>query len=72
MNRVIADYEKKKAPLFSTLQGLLAKFVSKQATLEQLEPQILDFSDIFNDVLYECWKQLMTIEMNLFEQCEVI
>lgn len=68
---VITEYEKKKAPLISTLQGLQAKFVAKQATLEQLEPQIVDLSDTFNEVLYDCWRQLMTIEMNLFEQCEV-
>lgn len=54
------------------MNEVIAKFMTKQATLEELEPNIVDLGEAFNDSLYEMWKNLMTIEMQLYEQCEVI
>lgn len=61
----------KKLPLFDQLQEHINKFSAKQATIEQLEPIIMELGESFNDMLHELWKGLMTIEMQLFEQCEV-
>ncbi|VVD03260.1 unnamed protein product [Leptidea sinapis] len=43
---------------------------TKQATLEQMETNIIDAGESFNDIVYDLWKKLMTIEMQLYEQCE--
>lgn len=61
----------KKKPLFKQLDENISKFTAKQATLEQLEPAVVDLGDQFNDVLHDLWKDLMTLEMQLYEQCEV-
>lgn len=50
---------------------LIAKYTAKQLTLEVVEPAIAEASDKFNELVYELWKSLMTLEMQLFEQCEV-
>ncbi|XP_075978515.1 dynein regulatory complex subunit 3-like [Anticarsia gemmatalis] len=67
---VVAEYELKKQPLVEQLNELIAKYTSKQATIEQLEPSIVEVGDQFNETLYQLWKSLMTLEMQLFEQCE--
>lgn len=53
------------------MNEIISKFTKKQATIEELEPNIVDAGESFNDIIYELWKKLMTIEMTLFEQCEV-
>lgn len=53
------------------MQEVIEKFKTKQATVEQLEPTIVDLTETFNDVLYELWKGLMNTEMQLYERCEV-
>ncbi|KAI8426087.1 hypothetical protein MSG28_005046 [Choristoneura fumiferana] len=52
------------------MQEVIEKFKAKQATVEQLEPTIVDLTETFNDVLYELWKGLMNTEMQLYERCE--
>lgn len=67
----MANFEEKKKPLVEQMNALIGKFATKQATIEQLEPQLMDLGEAFNDTLYELWKKLMTIEMELYERCEV-
>ncbi|XP_013190894.1 dynein regulatory complex subunit 3 [Amyelois transitella] len=67
---VLEEFEKKKQPLVAQMNELINKFTTKQATIEDLEPKIMDLGEAFNEVLYELWKDLMTIEMRLYEQCE--
>ncbi|CAH2090948.1 unnamed protein product [Euphydryas editha] len=67
---VVDEFEEKKTPLINKMNEIISKFTSKQATLEQLEPSILDAGEAFNDIIYDLWKKLMTIEMQLYEQCE--
>ncbi|XP_045450916.1 dynein regulatory complex subunit 3-like [Melitaea cinxia] len=67
---VVEEFEQKKKPLISQMNEIISKFMSKQVTLEQLEPDILDAGEAFNDIIYDLWKKLMTIEMQLYEQCE--
>ncbi|XP_063623655.1 dynein regulatory complex subunit 3-like [Cydia splendana] len=67
---VIAEYKKKKDNMIGQMQEIIDKFTTKEATIDQLEPKVMDLSDTFNDVLYELWKSIMTIEMQLYEQCE--
>lgn len=47
------------------------KIDSKQMTIEEAEPFLIELGEQFHETLYELWKSLMTIEMQLFEQCEV-
>lgn len=54
------------------MNEIISKFTKKQATIEELEPNIVDAGESFNDIIYELWKKLMTIEMTLYEQCEVM
>lgn len=49
----------------------IALYTDKKETLEQIEPRVVDLSETYNEVLYELWKKLMTLEMQLYEQCEV-
>lgn len=70
--RVVVEFEVKKKPLLEQMNEIVKKFATKQATIEQLEPQLVTLVETFNDLLYTVWKSLMTIEMQLFEQCEVI
>ncbi|XP_050351560.1 dynein regulatory complex subunit 3-like [Nymphalis io] len=67
---VVSVFEEKKKPLIDQMTELIGKFTSKKATIEQLEPNIIDAGEAFNDIIYDLWKQLMTIEMQLYEQCE--
>ncbi|KAJ2943667.1 hypothetical protein O0L34_g16779 [Tuta absoluta] len=67
---VVTEFEIKKVPLMESLHKLIQKFTEKKATLELIEPQISDLTDLYNDLLYDIWRKLMTLEMNLFEQCE--
>lgn len=67
---MVEEFEKKKKPLLDQMNEQINKFKTKQSTIEQLEPVIMELSDAYNDVLHELWKKLMTIEMRLFEQCE--
>ncbi|XP_028029107.1 dynein regulatory complex subunit 3-like [Bombyx mandarina] len=67
---IIIEYENKKRPLVNEMQEFINKFTTKQATIEELEPLIVDLGETFNEVLYHLWKSLMTIEMQLYEQCE--
>lgn len=53
------------------MNQIIGKFTAKQATMEQLEPNIIDAGEAFNELIYDLWKKLMTIEMQLYEQCEV-
>ncbi|XP_059053982.1 dynein regulatory complex subunit 3-like [Achroia grisella] len=67
---VLEDFEKKKKPLVESMNEVIRKFSTKQATIDQLEPTIVDLGEAYNDVLYELWKSLMIIEMQLYERCE--
>ncbi|CAH2039450.1 unnamed protein product, partial [Iphiclides podalirius] len=67
---VVKRFEEKKVRFVNQMNELIAKFTAKQATLEELEPNVLDLGESFNDALFELWKNLMTIEMQLYEQCE--
>ncbi|XP_063828297.1 dynein regulatory complex subunit 3 [Ostrinia nubilalis] len=67
---VVSNFEAKKKPLVDQMNEIIRKFTSKQATIEQLEPQLMDLGEAFNDALYELWKSLMSIEMQLYERCE--
>ncbi|KAG6444686.1 hypothetical protein O3G_MSEX003532 [Manduca sexta] len=67
---VIEEFESKKKPLADQMNELITKFTTKQATIEQLEQTLVDLGETFNEVLYQLWKSLMTIEMQLYEQCE--
>lgn len=53
------------------MNQIIGKFTAKQATIEELEPNIIDAGESFNDLIFDLWKKLMTIEMQLYEQCEV-
>lgn len=68
---MVAEFEKKKKPLVDQMNEQINKFTTKQSTIDQLEPVIMELGDSFNDTLHELWKSLMTIEMQLYEQCEV-
>ncbi|XP_047534682.1 dynein regulatory complex subunit 3-like [Vanessa atalanta] len=67
---VVAEFEEKKKPLIEQMNEIIGKFTSKKATIDQLEPNIIDAGEAFNDIIYDLWKKLMTIEMQLYEQCE--
>jgi hypothetical protein len=67
----VEQFELKKKPLVDQMNELIQKFTSKQATLDQLEPVLVDLGETLNDTLYDLWKKLMSIEMQLYEQCEV-
>ncbi|XP_026499077.1 dynein regulatory complex subunit 3-like [Vanessa tameamea] len=67
---VVAGFEEKKKSLIDQMNELIGRFTSKKATIEQLEPNIIDAGEAFNDIIYDLWKKLMTIEMQLYEQCE--
>lgn len=69
--RVVKEFEKKKDPLVQQMNELIQKFTTKQATIDQLEPSIIDLGEAFNEALYHLWKDLMTNEIQLYEQCEV-
>ncbi|CAB3247675.1 unnamed protein product [Arctia plantaginis] len=66
----VGEYEVNKKPFIDKMNEHMAKFKAKQITIEQLEPIIIDLGERYNDLLYDLWKNLMTIEMQLFEQCE--
>ncbi|XP_041987235.1 dynein regulatory complex subunit 3-like [Aricia agestis] len=66
----IKAYEERKKPLVDQLNSIIGKFAAQQATIEQLEPTIIDAGESFNDAVFDLWKKLMTIEMQLYEQCE--
>ncbi|XP_039755667.1 dynein regulatory complex subunit 3-like [Pararge aegeria] len=67
---VVEEFEEKKKPLVGQMNEIILKFTNKQATIEQLEPNIIDVGESFNDVIFDLWKKLMSIEMTLYEQCE--
>ncbi|XP_045766707.1 dynein regulatory complex subunit 3-like isoform X1 [Maniola jurtina] len=67
---VVEEFEEKKKPLIGQMNEIISKFTKKQATIEQLEPNIIDTGELFNDVIFDLWKKLMSIEMTLYEQCE--
>ncbi|CAH0729933.1 unnamed protein product, partial [Brenthis ino] len=67
---VVAEFEEKKKPLTEQMNQIIGKFTAKQATIEELEPNIIDAGESFNDLIFDLWKKLMTIEMQLYEQCE--
>ncbi|CAG9561376.1 unnamed protein product [Danaus chrysippus] len=67
---VVFEFEEKKKPLVEQMNQIIGKFTAKQATMEQLEPNIIDAGEAFNDLIYDLWKKLMTLEMQLYEQCE--
>ncbi|OWR55525.1 dynein regulatory complex subunit 3-like [Danaus plexippus] len=67
---VVFEFEEKKKPLVEQMNQIIGKYTAKQATLEQLEPNIIDAGEAFNDLIYDLWKKLMTLEMQLYEQCE--
>lgn len=68
---MVFEFEEKKKPLVEQMNQIIGKYTAKQATLEQLEPNIIDAGEAFNDLIYDLWKKLMTLEMQLYEQCEV-
>ncbi|CAK1544955.1 unnamed protein product [Leptosia nina] len=67
---VVEEYEAKKKPLVDQMNEIITKVTTKQATIEQIEPTIIDAGEAFNDLIYDLWKKLMTIEMTLYERCE--
>ncbi|KAL4712059.1 hypothetical protein ACJJTC_003726 [Scirpophaga incertulas] len=67
---IVDQFEKKKKPLVDQMNEIIQKFTSKQATIEELEPTLIDLGESFNEILYDLWKNLMMTEMQLYEQCE--
>ncbi|XP_050675184.1 dynein regulatory complex subunit 3-like [Leptidea sinapis] len=67
---VVDEFQEKKKPLMDQMNEIIGKVTAKQATLEQMETNIIDAGESFNDIVYDLWKKLMTIEMQLYEQCE--
>lgn len=66
-------FVERKKDLVDEMKEIIEKVLSKDkdSTLDIMEPRIVDLSDLFNEALFALWKELMTIEMRLFEQCEV-
>ncbi|KOB64008.1 Uncharacterized protein OBRU01_24641 [Operophtera brumata] len=46
---VVAEFEKQKKPIIVQMNELINKFKSKQSTIEQLEPVIVELGDTYND-----------------------
>ncbi|KAF9806727.1 hypothetical protein SFRURICE_011431 [Spodoptera frugiperda] len=69
-DQVLEEFQTKKKPVMDQVAEISAKFTSKQISLEQMEPMLLELGETYHDILYELWKSLMTTEMQLFEQCE--
>ncbi|XP_045526239.1 dynein regulatory complex subunit 3-like [Pieris brassicae] len=67
---VVEEYETKKKPLVEQMNEIIGKVTTKQATLEQVETNVIDSGEAFTDLIYDLWKKLMTIEMQLYERCE--
>lgn len=53
------------------LKLIIEKFQAKPEDIAEVEPEVMDLTEYFNDLVELLWKDLMTIEMTLFEQCEV-
>lgn len=68
---MVEEYEAKKKPLVDQMNDIIGKVTTKQATLEQMESNVIDTGEAFNDLIYDLWKKLLTIEMQLYERCEV-
>ncbi|CAH0694009.1 unnamed protein product [Spodoptera exigua] len=68
--KVLEEFQGKKKPIMAQVADISNQFKAKQISLEQMEPMLLDLGETYHEMLYELWKSLMTIEMQLFEQCE--
>ncbi|XP_045495729.1 dynein regulatory complex subunit 3-like [Colias croceus] len=68
--QVVEEFETKKKPLVEQMNEIINKVTAKQATIEQVEPNIIDAGEAFNELVYDLWKKLMSIEMQLYERCE--
>ncbi|CAH0584433.1 unnamed protein product [Chrysodeixis includens] len=66
----LADFEVKKKPIMDKVKEYSGKIEAKQMTVEEADPLLVELGEQFHETLYELWKSLMTIEMQLFEQCE--
>ncbi|KAG7295915.1 hypothetical protein JYU34_021005 [Plutella xylostella] len=67
---VIDEYKQSKVRFIDQMNEQIALYTEKKETLEQIEPRVVDLSETYNEVLYDLWKKLMTLEMQLYEQCE--
>lgn len=70
-NRYLVQFDSEKAPLLGEMNEIIFMFTNKIATLQVLEPRVMDLGERFNDLLFSLWKKLMLAEFILFEQCEV-
>ncbi|XP_022830342.1 dynein regulatory complex subunit 3-like isoform X1 [Spodoptera litura] len=68
--KVLEEFQTKKKPIMAHVAEISNKFTTKQISLEQMEPMLLEIGESYHELLYELWKSLMTTEMQLFEQCE--
>lgn len=66
-------FVEKKAGLVDEMKTIIEEFQSKEkdSSIDVIEARVVDLTELFNEALYALWKELMQIEMRLFEQCEV-
>ncbi|KAJ8713615.1 hypothetical protein PYW07_013985 [Mythimna separata] len=67
---VLEEFESQKKPIMDQVNSVSTQYTAKQISLDDFEQILVDLGESFNEILYELWKSLMTLEMHLFEQCE--
>lgn len=70
-NRVLDEFEANKKPVMDQVNEISKEYNAKQITLDEMEQLLVELGETYHEMLYELWKSLMTLEMQLFEQCEV-
>ncbi|XP_026746550.1 LOW QUALITY PROTEIN: dynein regulatory complex subunit 3-like [Trichoplusia ni] len=68
--KTLDEFHEKKKPIMAKVDEYFSKIDAKQMAVEEAEPLLIELGEQFHETLYELWKALMTIEMQLFEQCE--
>ncbi|GBP79774.1 Dynein regulatory complex subunit 3 [Eumeta japonica] len=67
---VVEEFENEKKPLTSKLNALIEQVTSKAVSVFEIDSTLIELGENFGKIVYNLWKNLMSIEIQLFEQCE--
>ncbi|KAJ8715983.1 hypothetical protein PYW08_013268 [Mythimna loreyi] len=67
---VLDEFEAKRKPVMEQVNEISVQYSAKQISMDEMEQVLVELGESFNEMLYDLWKSLMTLEMHLFEQCE--
>lgn len=64
------EFLAQKAGLFVNIKKIEEELENDSISIEECNSKMQEYADEYNDILHQVWKELMSLELTLYEQME--